>query len=1411
MKSIFLSFFGVILFSVPPPAALAATVFSGPVEEVFLSPSPGSWGFRRNANLAYNPLTNRLAIVLTDSVGRNRVVHFDASTKAFENGSPPLYEAGFSVLDTAVLTESNDLLIAWERDSEKVNQSTEASFPAGLERFDLDTFDSADSIILDASFFYFEVDRTRNEVIGISRPREGGSDYLLERIDLASNTVAFSASIGIATSEALLYGALYDASSGRLATLWSQTSAPNIIDTTSFLRAYDSVSGDLVASSTPFEGEFGKDGFTLSADLRRLVVLTTRGGAGKALVFDADTLAQVGQIEGSDIAAGFAFAGTAFFRSDNTLLLGNHNQFDAIHSLAEFDVQTSSLVGFIASATRVELIAEDPLSGTLFLGSQTFDAVHVVEAGRSDPSANIEIELPPASLAFDPDNNHFCLLSDRGYLYLVSGQGEFLGRRLNFAIDPQGGILADPLRDRILAARQTGTPPVAVENHTYQTLANLPVPADAFTIDTETNRIYTASADLSGFPQARFDLHEIDGENYEVLRSLGEIPFKGNRDKTAEGPFDRPVAGMAVDSSSGFLWVLSRAGFFNQVPALRAFSLTSSASFEYVHPSTKSRLGNLVLDRDRDQILFTLQPTQPVDYTELLIFESSPAFIGQPTLTQLPAHAVDDVAADFDHGLLYFLARDRSDLFPRLLVFDLLTLATREEILLDFTTTNRPGVLAFDAHSNRFAYVPGEGERMFLFSNPVDPSIRPEPIPAETFSPGSVQVREDPGAATLRWEWDADSETSFRRLFVERRLSGTDNWSRLTPVGLDSDISSWTDTTTSQGGTYDYRLQPVLGAAETLPDVEVPPSPSAWKLDSPDLLLWVEKGKTRSFLARIGASVAQLPGASIEAIAGFPLTATLDLQLIPQPGTARCAVTVAEEAAEGVYPVQLVARRGGEQREVTVQIAVADSTAQLTTDRILRQTLPISLSSDSDLATRRISVRGQVGVLRSKTNPVPVRVIATPPSGPEMAAHVVASTGEFTASFSIPDPFPEGDWRFTAEIYGTPDLVGGKSRDLVVPLSEETGGKSTKGIGTTDIGEVILVQGEPKAGGNDDLPLFGTNIQREFEDLRFDEERRRDLVSPTAQDIQSTAGESAAETARFVLIYFYGDAEIDPVEGIRFRNGEEGITPSDLEAIVNEIAPNAAPLVILDCPYASRFKEHFEGLAGGAMLFSATNEWGSISFRPSAYPFTFSGYFLGFLPEFGFGESYAMTSDSLSYTDGITGRTQSPSEINANLDPPNYKLPVGSSFVEPRGDLNDRFGPVFREVTSSLPLRLGEDLALYARLEDAPFETVSGILVEVVEPEGTVTQVELTAEDSRTFSGRFTTKYPGPHYLRFTAVDEANNLSPQDTIVEVGVGKVTPEELLSILAGLTKSGIQSAGFDSILFRTSSGWYEEENR
>jgi WD40 repeat protein len=1428
----------VIVLALCANTVASAVPLNKPVESVKLGPG-GAWLDIGTTHLALNSVTNRLLTVLqsgsVDPQHTYKVLSFDGSTDAA--ASEALLDAtdGIRPIGLAVSTISNDLLINWGG----VNGiGTERQVPHFIERFDLDTFLASNSVRIPVRFHVMDIDEANNRLVGISEPVAPATDYALVSVDLANNSLS-SHPTSIAKEGAIAKDAIFDVTRNRLWVLFSPTQMndPNTVKNSGFLARFDPETGSKEIFPATFEGLFYSQSLTLSPDGKYLAAAHKDTPFAQIPIFDAESGALLPNLPtAAGLASAFEVNGAAAFVDNHHLWLANASESDPAKSIAVYDVVDATVAGFIANASESEAFSFDAAALKVYVASQNLGSMYVLAATAAQQTTQLDVTVSPLDMISDPVGNIVAILSDQGRLYLVAdvpvgvtgGSPHYLSRQQGLGANPRAGLVPDPERERLLVGRQPRGRPRIVETNGYGQIGELPTTAEAVAVDQERNLIYTSGYISINLSDGQI-IHEIDGHSLQIIRAITTLP--GVFLPPGESIFARLFIGrigMKVDPASRRLWVLSP-GFLS-TPTLFSIDLVTSASLEYTFPFTGIEVAsNLILDATHGTALVVLQSLDSEIFSFNLNGDSLTP-LGSPLL--LPDVSVNDSAEDLEHGLVYYLIYNFSSLEFQLAVLDVNTdpPTLYNTYSLDFLSGSNQASLAFNPQTNRFAVASAPDSQVTFFDSPVDPVRRPGPGGKSGHGEKAVyditaQTGQTFSGIEFSWQVPGPVSSQVRGWVIERRRDpGNDqapfeDWIRLTPLPLPSNLTNWTDTTAQSGVSYLYRIRAnVQGVATLHPallgPVSTDPGPSHWLANVPEVAVTLLPGGTRELLL----SVAAIPRSTtivLNTEAAGPLMLSVTPTSIPLPGTARLLLQSDPGTPQGIYAVSAMIQEGTRIAHLPVIVHVLPAGAQNAVDRISRQTTHLFLSSDTvDLYQERMSVRGQLGILRREANPTGILVQANLPNNQILSASgVVAPTGEFTAEFNVPAN-SDGDWLIRATWPGSLDSVGGSSGLFSLPVFT---GSRRKGIDQPpDLGALITVAGQvPPTGAAEDMSYLKQTLFRTFFGNRLvnTSERFANVVrtNPTKEDLKDIV-RNKVNTNRYVLFYLLGDSKQTETTTEFVLSATSSFTPSDLKEVIAEVHAPAVPLVVLDCPNAGAFADALQD-SGGAYLFSCQEGFQRIRFGVEGFT---DWFLLGVRGpnHLNLLESFEKAKGEFEEVAASTGGGdfQRPTHVRADQEP--YKaLSLGSAFTPPRELIEDHIPPEFISVSSSKSVVLGGTSEVSARAQDAPFNLPLSCTVEVNHPDGWVESIPLVRDlaDPHLYKGTISLDLPGQTGLNYYARDDHGNFVLQRSSVIVPATSAKADGLVNLLNSVPRRrsshSVYGSDLATPLFWTALHWRE----
>lgn len=1404
MRTLFRCF--ILGFLASPCVFAQLQTLPGPVDTINLSPAGGRWGSIFNTSLVYNATTNRVITIVEDSELEDGflIVRFDASTNGFAGGAPPLAVPDVPqpiILGTGVSSDGNTFVISWGDGS----GGTEVDVPIHLEFFD---FAIPSSNVADATrdiqLVRFDMDDSSGRIVGISTPSVPGGAYSLSIVDIETRSVTQEFQIDITAADAVVKEVAYDATTDRLLTLWVplENGDPTKVKLEGYIKGYNVSTGIAQATSEIFPGEFIQDSLALS-EAGRYVAVAARTSATGVPILNADTLATDHMVDYATISSNFSSLGTATFGLPDELWLANDKPSAPDQSLAVYDVAAATVVRFIPGADLAQKMISDEETGKIFGATSKYQQVYILSATSTELSTRIDFTVGPnpevaVEMGVDTESNVFHVLSHAGGLHLVSDDGpDYLGRLLDFAPDPKAGLEIDTTRNRLFVGRRGTDPPIVLETLGYQTSSGLDRPAEALTLDASRNLLYASR--LAGATSISRLIEEIDGSTLNFNRKIADLP-----------PFTFTVADMVVDKERNILWALIY-DLLNDL-TIHRYDLNgevqeSSASIT----GTLERTGRVFLDPERNQILILPRAGVP-DITSFAL--DSADLESTRNTYNVDSDFIFDARLEPGEDVLYLLLRGAADTFYKITAADLNspTLAI-ESFDLDFLTDSNAR-FARNPATDRFAVLGGQSGRVYLFDNPFASAEKAaRSTTAKALIPNSGAVGQTDAGIELNWQISPEVGDDFRGVTIERRRTEAEPWIRMTPLPIPPSLRFWTDTTVESGQAYDYRIAAVGEAeADSIILHATAPAESRWLPNIPDVVVFLRPGESNPYLL----SVADLSGDTDRVMVSIEGDPNLDLvispQLVPIPGAAEFSITVPQGTTPGVHTAWVTAEDGQTVSRIPLVVRVVPETQILSTDRILRRTTPITLTSDSELDQRRLSIRGQLGLLRRLANPVPVTVEALLPDGTTQEATVIASTGEFTADFSVPEGLADGDWTFLATMPGSLEVVGGRSFPFTMPINTANGKQGNEE--KIDLGQILLIAGEPTIGGKGTPTysngesrgelqtsvekLVGRLVRRRFkagDQIPNETEELANLLitSPSKEAIEKAL--ERISTQKFVFFYFIGDAIRNTPSGpLSFvLNEEEKLGADDIVGYLNHpsILQKATPLVVFDCPFAAEFQTILSANEEeGAHLFGAAANYSDVSFRfdssQDSVNKSFSRNFLDQLAEHPFGKAFRNIREAWILPFGLVPRSPTGTRY---LEPPFFEdLTIGSHFTPPRSLVEDRHTVEFIRTTTSETRELGERLKLFAHTLDYPFDFGAEVQVLVQYPNGTSTTLNLdSTRATSTLGGEIhensiVLDATGSMRLVFEAVDDSGKIAAQPVMVEVCGGNCPAQDALDLLS-----------------------------
>ena len=1403
-----------------------------PRAELPLVPGGGTWRSLVEVNLSYNAKTNRVLSVVyqTSQPEGYRVVRFDASTIALSGGERTAKATDVIHLDSHISPDGKFLFIAWG-DQAAMAMGSEREIPIGVEQFNLETFDSSQSLQHNLSLYHFDIDTAGNRIVGLADPPPGATDYSLLTVDLDTLAPTIFGT-GMEKERAIAKDALFDATRERLLVLFTPTipEDPNQVEFEGQIVAYDVTTSGIpaiaeVTRSERFAGEFTPHSLAISRNGESLVVAPRSSNDRKIPILNAETLALSCILEAS-LSSSFETNGSAFFDQDDNLWIPSRVQ-EGAASIAVYDVTRAEVSRWISGATDTDVLSFSPTLRRVFAGSDSHQALHVLSVTDTVTQTHIDLQFEPVDMGVDPETGVFQVLASNGKISLFSEEGPtLLGMRLGVAYQPpqerdvrpkRCRILQDPVNERLYVTRKLNTPPaILAPSLGYYPAGSLPVIADTLSLDINRNRVYTAGAFPNDDSHKRIlQLNGADLGEPTPVATLADVEIRPGLFFSAPSPIE-----MEVDEGSGDLWVLSPSLVDGpDSPTLRRFSFQPFAATDTLE-LPMGDVSELILDPARNRVFFT-QQADP-EFSLLQEVHSSTQGLVLGASYPMDASAVYDSAEDASYELAYFLVRVHVGTPDwRLAVWDLRTSNLYEVYGLGFLS-GLSARMAFNPSTNSFAVTAQQGDQIYFFGNPVGGERRPNPSQTSAFA--SFSAGQTRSGIELNWDLAPEPHLSLQGVFVERRQDPTDPWIRLTPLPIPIEIFSWTDTTPEPGVNYHYRLLATGSNSSSSQEIilgpvamEVP-SPGTWIATIPEVVIPLEMAVSEHVMIAVSGFGTDVTAAiSLEPLFlpdGFQVS--IFPPFVPLPGTARVTLSCHSHTPPGVYGLIIQATDGLHVQQITLLISVPQPSGERSRE-IYRRTTPIALSSDSDLDQSRISIRGQLGLRRRYTSPLAIIVQAFPPDGSTQEVDVIAATGEFTADFSVPEN-ALGDWTFVASMPGNYEIVGGRSASFSFPVQEK-GTKTTEGLEDRGLGQIVIARGVGREGDPPGALNSLTDLVKEtFLQQRYQE--GKDLVesSTTCECLATAVTEAASRTNDIFLLYMLGDAEYsgDPATFRFLLPSGEFLGYESLKNMLAGVIGQVKPILILDCPHAGRLRQCFaDDFNRGAYIFSPSelSDWdGVLAFSNFA---NFSRRFLekaALHQALGRGLYHASNLYALPNA-GFTD-PKFPTCHPFIVDPlsPFYNLHLGSKLTPTHSLIRDSVAPVIRVVNPSESVVVGASLTLYAEVHDLPFDQVLSVSALVNHPDGLVETVELSYEEgSDLYTSSLLTRIPGAHSIAFIASDGFWT-SDERTTIQVE-GRVDPQILLQLLRGckvaLPTASVGRTSREATLFGVARSWYSEE--
>jgi len=1354
----------------------------GLVDRVPLS-SGGEWSSSAETHLAINTSSNRLVSVVRemDSGGKHgwKALSFDASTNApssqeWLNATDQLLPLGL-----VVSASSNRMVINWGVPT----GSSERQIPSHIEIFNLATFSRSDSIQLPLPLAVMDMDQMRNRLVALGDPPGSPETAFFSIITInLDNLSVSSSSTSFLKENAIAKDAVFDPTMETLFVLFAPTEMgdPDVVKNEGFIARFDVSTGAVVSSAT-FTGEFTPHSLAYSPLLRRLAVAPSASGQRRIPLIDADTMNLLPPLTETSFSNSFESGGSAVFADPHHLWINNAVDSASQQSILSVDISHPLRHSFISNATESLSMLADQGLNKIYIASERLDSLYVLSATSTTLTTQVDVTVKPADLLPDPVTNNWLLLSDQGRLYVVADRPlgasdtvpRFVARYPGFGAGPRAGLVPDQVNGRLIVARSPSSRPRVLEREGFQEMGEIPAAAEALVFNASRNLIYSVGS-KTGIAKDGQVLKEVDGYSLSLIRDVMDL-------SDILMPPGDPIFGqvkMAADVHTDMLWLLAP-GFLMTGPSLQRIDPVAAAREIFRFPYDSSAIpGNLLIDTDRQRILMTLDHQESVEI-ETFDFSSFPP--ATPS-SRFDLHAQDvwDSAADLESGLVYYLVESLT--FTELIVFDLESDAVLARVPLPFLRYETAMNIAFNPKSNRFAVSSSPAGSLFLFDNPFT-EILQRRMTKDTQPRVSVSPFDVGSGMGISWRVDDGLQSEIAGWIIERKEQITspetvpDEWICLSPIQLPANLTWWNDTTAEKGIPYLYRVRANTKSSNRVKSATIGPlvrdsSSPTWGVNIPVMATLLLPGSEDMVSVAITSSTKTVRSVSLHVETADPVIAQVSRTKVLLPGVSSLIVSVTESALPGTYPVIVSMSDEQTLTMVPLLVRVVDQRIKITTHYIFRQPVPIFLSSDSSLTTRRISIRGQVGILRRNATPTGIVIRTRLPNGEILSATgIVAPTGEFTTEIPVSSLPLNGNWLIRATWPGSFESAGGSSQPFHIPVFNESNRKDDGA--EHEIGQVVAVSGKPPQGTT--LQVQNTSAQRIYDTFlskRIKGTNNQLFSSITMQPSLSNLRRSLEEKSSnpFVLLYLLGDAS-KTATGLEFiLSATESINMEDLRSLIESIPQGTQPLLILDTPYAGDFQETLSGQLG-AHIFSCQPD-----FRPIHTGLGgFTDWYLYAVRSgstsrmSGFGGAFLKASAELSRLAAAEGSLPQIPSANRATQEPFLSLQVGSDFTPSRSLIQDRIPPRIESVSASKQVTGETQVEVVMTVTDLPFDLPVTAYVDVVHPNGWIETIELkqSSENIHSYSNMIWLLLPGQTKLVYTARDFSGNMSQMESSIEL--------------------------------------------
>lgn len=1167
-----------------------------------LIPGGGAgWETALDAAFAVDPFRNRAFAVGGEESGRS-LLQFDAVTGARVAVTPVSATPGLTVLDLAVASRSERVLVAWGA----LSAGQERQYPAALEIFSASTGQSLDRQPA-ARFQAFDIDAASDTLWGLAvDPAE--THYQVARFDAVTGDYA-AASLDLAVDAAIVRDVLLEPGAATLLVLYQPTAPGNPLAAAdgAIVARFAVPEGTRLVEGAIAAGAFQPGGLAAD-DARGFVYLQSHQGESLLHVLDAATLVEREAFAPADVFPLYEPSGSlAVLPENGDLILGNRLPVPADRRVLRVRVSPGSagVVRLWPAGVSPARLVHDPRLDRVFALSGLSKRLSVIDPGSEGAAAQVATALTPHDLVHSASTDELLLLTGEGDLYAVSlRDGRVSDRLTDTGLLPRAGLALDPPRRRLFAGTWGDAPAAIYDLAALAPQGTLERGGGVLALEPGSDLIVQAAA--AGSPV----LHLYQASSAAFLRSVTDVAnFDGARFLALDAA--RRICYGAGHNRMGLLrlwaydWEGDRTIPLDIPPAL-----------------TPARPQQLQVDPAAGRVYAIVQAgLDPY----LLIYDGP----GDADPEVLPLNGVTDVldaVVDPVRGSLILLAEDGFAGLRRLLWVDLAKPGTVESVPL----APAAELLALDTR------------RGVLWAAVADP---PElvAVPRPDVKPGdkadasdlSVALEANPVTGGIRLRWSVDGiDPAAGRTVIVRRDGELTGFRPLLPAPLPAGVTEYVDPDVIPGGDYRYRVtvyaDPPLESAMT-PPVQAGPltrdavmgRPLASVVRLPrggegDLAVALE-GRINPFqrIAPVAGRAHDLAGAGVS-VEVFP-------DAVHPPGVFSVRIRASTSAELGMIAIPIHLNTGAEPRTLWL---FADVVAPLVPETGPRLVLPagsrtVQIHTDATLREGpgyRLVLKGVIGrggesggepggVGPEGLTSVIVR-IRTPEGGEIEQRGIPVSGGLFATSLLLPSGLREGDvLRARVTWPGSRWSAGGVSPILRLPV----GGPAREGAAREGAGKsaelslpepaFLIVGATPRhahfAPGAGDLEAMLAGAESV---MVSDYDASLPRVLKTGGEIGGAVLDSPSPS--FAFFYLLGDTATVP-GALRFPDGSL-FRSGDLAHLAGSL-PHTTVLAVVEGPESGAFLD--APYPPGMTVITSTQSADNIM-RPSHRSFS-SGFFEG--------------------------------------------------------------------------------------------------------------------------------------------------------------------------------------------------------